>query len=60
MHVLSFCEKSQFLTEYVFDVMDRRTKKTLTLKCENARSRVLGQIKTVLKFIQVSVKLVMG
>lgn len=26
MHVLGSCEKSQFLTEYVFDVMDRRIK----------------------------------
>ena len=39
--------------------MDRSTK-SLTLKCEDARSRVWGQIKSVLKFIQVSVKLVMG
>jgi len=59
MHVLYSCEKSQFLTEYVFDVMDRRTK-LLTLKCENARSRVWGHINTVLKLVQVSVKTVMG
>ena len=59
MRVPSPCEKSQFLSEQVFDLMDRRTK-SLTLECEDARWRVWGQINTVLKFIQVSVKLVMG
>ena len=59
MHVPSSCEKSQVLTEYVFDVMDRSTESS-TLKCDDARSRVRGQINTVLKFIQVSAKLVMG